>query len=251
MRTLKKNPSAQERLIVALDIDDPKKAIDLVDAVKEHVSWFKVRQHHIVQNGDKGSLLTHLKENDLSILADLQSTSTLDQLAQLVQIACDWECDALSVKADAHHMYTAVSRVAETTMGIGVFSPILLTQMGVGDAGFATASALTEFVVKQSRRAAEHRLQGVITSCQELPEIPNKLQRELVFITPGIRDEILGLKVEHDNQKRTCTLLEAVKNGADYLLIGRPMLYAQEPGLLALKCFEKLREIESTNGLAI
>lgn len=243
MRTLKKSPAVEERLVVALDTDSPSDAIRVVDAVKEKVVWYKVRQHLLFDNGERGSLVSHLKDNGLSILADFQSATTPTQLEELVHLAFAWELDAISIKTDAYHMQAAVSRIVEAKISVGVVSPVLLTQMGVGDAGFESEETISSFIAKQSERAVGGRLNGVITSCREIPHLPVEIRRSLVFITPGIRDDDVGLRVERDNQKRTCTITEALKNGSDYLLIGRPLILATNPADLAERCISRMTEV--------
>jgi orotidine-5'-phosphate decarboxylase len=249
VRVLSKSPAVEDRLIIALDVETTTAAIELVDQVKDFAKWYKIRQHLLIGDEENGRLLDYLKQNDLSILADFQSATTVPQLKELVDFGLAWGCDAISIRPDLGQMHTALNSLSEKSTSMGVLSPVLLTQMGVGDPGFESEASITDYIVDQAQKAVNQRLNGIITSCREIPEITLELRSRLIFITPGIRDKEIGLTVATDNQKRTCSIFEAFNNGADYVMIGKPILLSDRPKDLAERCVNRISEVLEARGI--
>lgn len=120
----------------------------------------------------------------------------------------------------------AAARQAEREVPI-VLAVTVLTSLGDDDLaalGFqCRAGELTVRLAKMARNAGMH---GVVASARDVPEIRSACGRDFVIVTPGIRS---AASVPDDDQKRTLTPAEAIGRGADYLVVGRPILLADDP----------------------
>jgi orotidine-5'-phosphate decarboxylase len=93
------------------------------------------------------------------------------------------------------------------------------------NATFASTRPVEESVVALARVAREGNMSGVVASAQELPAIRRAMGRDFVVVTPGIRLPDAG----KDDQTRVVTPEQAVRDGADYLVVGRPIIAAKDP----------------------
>jgi orotidine-5'-phosphate decarboxylase len=115
---------------------------------------------------------------------------------------------------------------------VGVLGVTVLTSVtaeDVREAGFADPYArdVSLLVARRAAMAAECGLDGVVCSPQEVLAVKKQLGRDFIAVTPGIR--LSGKAVESDDQRRVMTPAEAVKSGADYIVVGRPIRDAADP----------------------
>ena len=86
---------------------------------------------------------------------------------------------------------------------------------------------IENIVSNYTQYALENNLNGIVCSPKEISIIKNKAQKKLLIITPGIRP--INYDISNDDQSRTMTPKEAIKAGADYLVIGRPITQSKNP----------------------
>ena len=95
---------------------------------------------------------------------------------------------------------------------------------------------LKEQVLYLAERAQSAGLQGIVASAQEAKEIRRSCGDGFLIVTPGIRPK---RNEERDDQQRTAAPLEAIRAGADYLVVGRPILEAPDPSVAAREILEE------------
>jgi orotidine-5'-phosphate decarboxylase len=84
-------------------------------------------------------------------------------------------------------------------------------------------------VVKLAQLAKKSGVDGVVASVQEARAIRKACGREFLIVTPGVRPKDKDGATKHDDQARTATPTEAIKAGADFIVVGRPILTAEDP----------------------
>jgi len=134
----------------------------------------------------------------------------------------------------------AVQGVRETSVGerpllLGV---TLLTSMSEQDmCSLGIKGKLPDVVLDLARIAHKAGLDGVVASAQEAVMIKQVIGKDFLVVTPGIRPEWSSSK---EDQKRTLTPSQAIANGADYIVVGRPIIQAPDPAKAARKIIEEM-----------
>tara|TARA_Y100000588_G_scaffold384282_1_gene475229 strand:+ start:259 stop:987 length:729 start_codon:yes stop_codon:yes gene_type:complete len=228
-----------ERLIVALDVPSIKEARHLVDLLGETVCFYKVGLE-LFLSGDVFKFLDWLSEKNKKIFVDLKFFDVPATVARAMQ-----QLQGLNITfATVHGNDSMLQAATEVTSDVGVLAVTALTSLDRGDLddlGFECD--LNDLVCSRARRAVEHGCVGVVASGQETNIIRQHLNRDLIIVVPGIRP--IDNK---DDQKRTVTVSHAFYDGADYIVVGRPIRDSKNPSKSAASI---QREIESTVNLRI
>jgi len=127
--------------------------------------------------------------------------------------------------ATVHGNDAMMQAAAEASNDVGILAVTVLTSLDRGDLddlGFQCD--VGELVYSRARRAMEHGCVGVVASGQETAMLRQNLDESLLIVTPGIRPVI-----NDDDQKRTVTASRALHDGADYIVVGRPIRDAVDP----------------------
>jgi orotidine-5'-phosphate decarboxylase len=238
--SLKKDPSPAERTILALDTDSVIDASRILESVAGVINWVKVSSRLLFQKTESQLLIELLKDLKYSTIVDLQAIYYEHQLRKLSEASIESGFRYLSVRPGLAETVNLDSLVPSHLDKLMYLTPTLVTQIGVGDPPFLDATSLEDFVRKNIEKFHRQGLSGVITSCRELHVLSQRAKRELILIVPGIREDDIGHVLSHDNQKRKCTVAEAIDAGADYLIIGRPITAAADPRGQALRFHERI-----------
>jgi orotidine-5'-phosphate decarboxylase len=224
---------AVERLIFALDIGaDLTETLSWVDRLRNHVGLFKVGKESFTLHGPE--IVRQIILRDGRVFLDLKFHDIPNTVARAAEGAVKlnvsmFNIHALGGKKMMQETVAAVRRSAEAMqkpMPV-ILAVTVLTSMDDDDLrnlGFrcsADALALT-----LSKMAQDAGVTGVVASAQDIVAIREGCGRDFLIITPGIRS------AEHhrdDDQKRTLTADEAIRLGADYLVVGRPIRMAGDP----------------------
>jgi orotidine-5'-phosphate decarboxylase len=217
-------------LIFALDVPDGRTARGYIDRLSGRVGLFKVGLELFVRDGrqviddiraagDAGIFLD-LKLHDIPATVNRAMKNIAGMGVRLTTVHCAGQKDMLKAAADG-----AGGRV-------GVLGVTVLTSVGGRDlreAGFADAYAddVSRLVALRAAAAAECGLDGVVCSPLEAPLVKQEQGMHFLAVTPGIRSAAQA--VDKDDQQRVMTPAAAVKNGADYIVVGRPIRDAADP----------------------
>ena len=226
------NIKAKEKLIVALDVDTAGRALDLFDQLRDVVGMFKIGSQLFTAAGPE--IVRQIIARGGRVFLDLKFHDIPNTVAAAGIEATRLGVSIFNVHAagGAEMMKRTAGAVAEIAGREALAKPkviavTLLTsldqksleQIGINDDP-------RSMVVRLARSAADCGLDGVVASPQEIGLIRQTISTpEFLIVTPGIRSS----NDAGDDQRRTLTSAEAIKAGADYLVVGRPILNAKDP----------------------
>ncbi len=219
-----KNISAHERLIFAMDVSDSDRAKALVEELGEAVSFYKIGLE-LLMAGDYFELLQWLLDKDKKVFVDLKFFDVPQTVQSAVRQLSQYGASFATI-----HGNDAIMRAAAEAKGdVKILAVTALTSLDRGDLddlGFQCD--VEDLVLSRARRALESGCDGVISSGLEAPALRKNIDKRLLVITPGIRP------VDNDDdQKRTVNVEQAFRNGADYIVVGRPIKDAENPRQMA------------------
>jgi len=211
---------AHERLIVALDFPSQAQARELVEQLGESVHFYKVGLE-LFMDGKYFELIEWLRDRGKQVFVDLKFFDVPATVGRAVK-----RLNGRGIRFATVHGNDAIMRAAaEAKEDFQVLAVTVLTSPHRGDLddlGFDCD--VQELVISRARRAVEHGCDGVIASGQEARSLRDALGDNFLVVTPGIRPV-----VNDDDQKRTVNVQQAFENGADYIVVGRPIRDAADP----------------------
>ena len=216
-----------ERLICALDVPDAQAARALVNQLGDAVSFYKIGMELCMAPGFF-ELLDWLKAEQKKVFVDLKFFDIPETVARAIRNLSERGADFATVHGNQSIMEAAAKAKSGHTKVLAVTALTSLDQGDLDDLGFKCEVA--ELVLSRARRALQAGCDGVVSSGLEVPRLRLEAPRELICVTPGIRP--VENRVEAD-QKRIATPAAAIKAGADYLVIGRPIRDAADPRAMA------------------
>lgn len=206
----------RERLIMALDVAGINEAKNLVETLGDSVLFYKVGLE-LFMAGDYYELIEWLKSRGKKVFADLKFFDVPETVARAVRALSLHGVDFATV-----HGNDAIMQAAASAKGdVKVLAVTVLTSLDRGDLddlGFACE--VEQLVLSRARRALLAGCDGVISSGLEIPALRREVDDRLLVVAPGIRP------VENrplDDQKRVVTVEQAFRNGADHIVVGRPI----------------------------
>ena len=217
----------EERLIFALDVPDAGAARRLVETLREAVQFYKVGLE-LFMSGEGFALVDWLVEQDKKVFLDLKLYDIPETVGRAVRRLRERPVTFLTVHGDGAILEAACREKGELKI-LAVTVLTRLNQDGLRELGFG--GELSDLVLARARRAQELGCDGVIASGLEARNLRDQLGGEMLIVTPGIRPA--GNRPA-DDQKRVVTVEEALRHGADYLVVGRPIRDAPEPYEAAL-----------------
>jgi orotidine-5'-phosphate decarboxylase len=213
---------ADERLIFALDVPDADRARALAEQLGDAVKFYKLGLE-LMMAGGYFELLDWLVARDKRIFVDLKFFDVPATVGRAVARLTDRGVTFATVHGNQSIMEAAAAAKGD----VKILAVTVLTSLDRGDLddlGFdCDVDAL---VLSRARRALEAGCDGVVSSGLEAPKLRAAVDERLLVVTPGIRP------VENrptDDQKRVVTVDQAFRNGADYIVVGRPIRDAADP----------------------
>ena len=224
--------TAKERLVLALDVDDFKKAEELVGKLSDYVGVFKVGSQLFTAEGAK--VVNMINERGGRVFLDLKFHDIPNSVARAAEVATKLGVSIFNVHTSGGYemMKAAAEASKKVSLSLGVRKPLilgvtLLTSINqeILEKEVGIKKRLGEQVVHLAKLAKAAGLDGVVASSWEIKEIRKACGEDFVILTPGIRPA----GKSSDDQKRVMTPREAIKLGADFLVIGRPIRNAVNP----------------------
>ncbi|MDD5269912.1 MAG: orotidine-5'-phosphate decarboxylase [Candidatus Omnitrophica bacterium] len=225
------NIAAGDKLIVALDTRTLDEAALMVKKLGTSVRVFKVGMGLFTAYGPDAVKMVH--DKGAKVFLDLKFHDIPNTVAHAVRSAAKLGVFMMNIHAmgGSEMMSAASSAAAEAAAASPGNRPILLgvtvltsmDQASIGEIG--VDRKIGEEVITLARLAKDAGLDGVVASPNETSLIRQNLGKDFVVVTPGIRPA--GL--EKGDQKRIMTPADAVKAGADYIVVGRPVIEAKDP----------------------
>ena len=227
---------AKERLIIALDVPSAAEAKNLVLRLDEVVSFYKIGLELFVADG-YFELLEWLVQGGKKVFVDLKFFDVPETVGAAVRGLRNRGVTFVTV-----HGNQAIIEAAGREKGeLKILAVTVLTSLDRGDLDDLGFSCDVErLVLSRARRALAAGCDGVISSGLEAPALKREMGSRLLVVTPGIRP------VENrpiDDQKRTVDVTQAFANGADYIVVGRPIRKAADPRAAAQSVQQTIAEI--------
>ena len=216
--------STKDKIIVALDVKSCDRALSLVESLDGHANFFKIGLGLIGKGGLE--LASKLKKKGLHIFLDLKLFDISNTIETALSGLCEAKFDFITVQGDPQVVKAAVKgRGANDTKILAVTFLTSLDREDL-DQNMIKPGAIEALAVSRAEKAILAGADGVIASPKELALIrKNPLCAKKIIVTPGIRPT----KSAVNDQKRVATPFEALRNGASYLVIGRPICQAKNP----------------------
>ena len=236
--TVKNTFTAQDRICVALDMD-PQRAWSTAEKLRNRVGWLKVGMELFTEAGP--DFVREIKQFGHRIFLDLKYHDIPNTVGRAVAKASLMGVDMLNIHAAGG---PAMLKAAVTAECGGqrprIIGVTLLTSLGedelhhlcVGD-----GVSPKDYVNHMALSCLEAGLAGVVSSAKEAEMVRKDCGPEFLIVTPGIRPLWAAKK---EDQQRVTTPSEAVKNGSDILVIGRPIYGAADPSSAAKKVADEI-----------
>lgn len=227
-------------IIVALDLPTANEALQLVDRLGENVDFYKIGAPLFTRVGP--SIVEELTRRDKKVFLDLKYHDIPNTVARAVEAAATLGISLLTVHASGGSaMLEAARSAVPRGSGPRILGVTLLTSFSAADVEAVwdkELRSLREEVARLAAVAADAGLDGVVASAMEAESLKRRHGPEFLVVTPGIRPagHLAG------DQARIATPAEAVRAGSDYLVVGRPVLTAQDPVALIETMYEQIRD---------
>jgi orotidine-5'-phosphate decarboxylase len=233
-----------DKLLVALDVESGERAMHLVDALRGLAGGFKIGNRLFTSEGP--ALVRRIADAGSRVFLDLKYHDIPNTVEQAVEAAVGTGAWMINVHASGGTaMMQAAARAArETSARLGRSAPLLIgvTVLTSLDQEALRAVGVERPVLDQvialARLTRQAGLQGVVASAQETAAIRQACGPEFQIVTPGIRGAAAG--TERNDQSRTMGPAEAIRAGASYIVVGRPIIAAPDPRAAAGAIVEEL-----------
>ena len=250
---------AKDKLIVALDVETPAKALDLVRELHDTAGMFKVGSQLFTLAGPQ--IVKDIIALKAKVFLDLKFHDIPHQVAGAARSAAELGVSLFTIHASGgtemmQRAVESVAEVAERTGGvrsrvlaISVLTSIdatILSQIGV-------TTSPEESVLRLVRLAAGAGVDGIVASPQEIQTIRSTIPSpDFLIVTPGIRPA--ENESQREDQKRVATPQAAIASGASYLVVGRPITGATDPLAAAQKIVAEMergegKELSNSSGV--
>jgi len=218
-----KNIPVKDRLIFAMDVPDCDRARHLTEELGDAVTFYKIGLE-LMMSGGYFELLDWMLERDKKVFADLKFFDIPATVGSAVRQLKDRGASCVTVHGNQSIMEAAAENKGDDLKVLAVTVLTSLDRGDLDDLGFdCDVGAL---VLSRARRALESGCDGVISSGLEAPKLREFIDNKLLVITPGIRP--VDNKPTGD-QKRVVSVEQAFINGADHIVVGRPIRDAESP----------------------
>lgn len=216
--------TADPRLIVALDVPDALAGGELAERLGDRVGFYKIGLGMLTGGGL--ALASELKEQGKQVFLDMKLFDIGATVEAAVRGLARFDLDFLTVHGDPHVVEAAIRGRGDS--GMKILGVSILTSLNRDDLDdmMIVDGEVQNVTVERARRSLAAGADGVISSPQEaaliraLPESEGRL-----IVTPGVRPAGAAL----GDQKRVATPASALRDGADHLVVGRPIWAADDP----------------------
>jgi len=234
---------AKDYIIFPLDVPSVVEAKHYIGLLSEHVGMFKVGLGLFIKSGPEIVKMTRDMSN-AGIFLDLKLHDIPETVNRAMENIAELGVNLTTVHCGEtpEMLKAAVAGSSGKTGVLGVTVLTSVSSINIKQAGFENQyyTDIAKLVLKRAETAKDAGCAGIVCSGLEARFIKNAFGKDFLAVTPGIRPawNIAG----KDDQQRTSTPAAAIKNGSDYLVIGRPIRDAKDPLSAAIKTVE---EIES------
>jgi len=212
-----------ERIILALDVESPEQARELVRKTESHIKFYKVGLQLFMTGWFE--IVDWLAARNHKIMLDLK----FFDIPETVKLAVS-QLNNRGITFATIHGNDPIIRAAVAGKGdLALLAVTVLTSFGQEDMqAMGMTQSVEELVYFRAKRALELGCEGVVSSGLEAKRLRDRLGSKLLIVTPGIRPGA-NIQEQQDDQQRIVTAGQAIADGADYLVVGRPITKAPDP----------------------
>lgn len=212
-----------ERIILALDVERPEQAKELVKKTESHLNFYKVGLQLFMAGWF--DIVDWISSRGHKVMLDLK----FFDIPETVKLAVAQLNNRGVTFATIHGNDPIIRAAVEAKGDVTLLAVTVLTSFGLEDLqAMGMTQSVEDLVYFRARRALELGCDGVVSSGLEAKRLRDKLGTKLLIVTPGIRPG-LNLCDRQDDQQRIVTAGQAIADGADYLVVGRPITKAPDP----------------------
>lgn len=234
----KKNMSKRDcKLILALDLPDRESALKILDELRGKLEWVKIGLQMYLKYG--ADFVREVSGMGFKIFLDLKLFDIPNTVASAVESVSALPVSMLTIHASGGRemMRRAVGSAAERNPELLILGVTVLTSFDADSLAETGVELEPEWQVeKLAKLAVDSGLKGLVCSPLEIEGLRSILPEDTVLVTPGIRPS--GSSA--DEQKRIMTPADAARAGSDFIVVGRPILKAENPAFAVSKILEEI-----------
>lgn len=237
------NPKIKEKIVLALDVNTIEEAKILINELKDYVGIFKVGLQFYTSNGNE--LFSFMKKLNLKYFLDVKLMDIPNTVAKAAENIINNGADFFNVHAlgGSEMMKKCVESANLTAQNLGRPNPIVLAVTVLTSINneklneeLAINYDVNDYALKLAKLAKESGLTGVVASVFEVQSIKQACGKDFKVLCPGIRPQWAA----QNDQKRLATPTLAIKQGADYIVIGRAVTEAKDKIGAMKKIYEEI-----------
>ena len=218
-----KDIPVEDRIILALDVESPKQAKELVKKTESQINFYKVGLQLFMAGWFE--IIEWLADRGHKVMLDLK----FFDIPETVKLAVAQLNNRGVTFATIHGNDPIIRAALEAREDIALLAVTVLTSFGQEDMqAMGMTQSIEDLVYFRARRALELGCDGVVSSGLEAKKLRDRLGSKLLIVTPGIRPGA-NMDEQQDDQQRIVTAGRAITEGADYLVVGRPITRAPDP----------------------
>jgi orotidine-5'-phosphate decarboxylase len=225
-------------IIVALDVESAAEARALVARIGPHVNFYKVGLELYAAAGM--DFVRELKAEGKDVFLDLKMYDIPETVKRAVAQVARVGAQFLTVHGSSAVMRAAVE--GKQGSGLKLLAVTVLTSFDRGDLDdYGYSRDISDLVQFLARKAVEARVEGIVTSPLEVANVRRIAGPEMTLVIPGVR----SASAPRGDQKRVATPADAMRDGADYLVIGRQITRAADPAAEVARILDELAAVPS------
>ena len=234
----KRNMSKRDcKLILALDLPDRESALKILDGLRGKLEWVKIGLQMYLKYG--ADFVREVSGMGFKIFLDLKLFDIPNTVASAVESVSALPVSMLTIHASGGRemMRRAVESAAERNPELLILGVTVITSFDADSLAETGVELDPEWQVeKLAKLAVDSGLKGLVCSPLEIESLRSILPEDTVLVTPGIRPS--GSSA--DEQKRILTPADAARAGSDFIVVGRPILKAENPAFAVSKILEEI-----------
>ena len=220
------NQQKQTELILALDCEDRKSALDLIKPLQGHLKWVKIGLQMFTANGLP--FVHEIKSMGYNVFLDLKLHDIPNTVAKAILSLSSASIDLLTIHASGGSEMCAYAVKArdESNPNLKLLAVTVLTSMNQQQMEALNVNKpVQDHVLDLAKISVDANVDGIVSSTHELKLLRETLGNDPLIVTPGIRPKGADL----NEQKRVMTPSDAKELGADYIVVGRPIYKSEDP----------------------
>ena len=223
-----------DKIIVALDVPTEKEAVNLVSLLRTHVSRFKVGLQLYTAAGP--NVVREILRTGANVFLDLKLHDIPNTVRSAVASAVDLGADMMTIHLSGGEamIQAAVDAAQHRTTILGV--TVLTSQTDETLSSIGVRESVEAQVVRLANLGVKCGVGGLVASSREAAVLRRQIPAEIRIVTPGIRPG----RAPAGDQKRVTTPREALEAGADYLVVGRPIIADPDPAAAVQRILAEL-----------